>query len=335
MDDPWVPQYGAADVLEDLGAAGIDGDAGLLEADHRHGLLAAAPGPARQGLRDRDADADRVPFVGDLQTLTYRNDVYTRRRPKTWDELIAKGKDGVEAGQDQVPASSSAASPATRSSPPGTRSSCPTAASSSTTSGTSPSTRAGQGVGRLLRRHDEAESRRRASSSSTPTRRARAILGGEAGAIIQYTGNAIKADDPKQSKVVGKLDFGVVPKQVKAIAQIGIFIHGVSASAPNKDNAITFLKWYATDAGPGDARAMPARARPHEPFADRGSRGAPADADGLRQQLDAGCPAASAHARLGEGRGTDPRHRAATRRSQAGSGGGARSTRRQAVDRPT
>jgi multiple sugar transport system substrate-binding protein len=39
-----------------------------------------------------------------------------------------------------------------------------------------------------------------------------------------------------------------VPKQVKAIAQIGIFIHGVSASAPNKDNAITFMKWFATDA---------------------------------------------------------------------------------------
>ena len=25
LDDPWVPQFGAADVLEDLGAAGIDG----------------------------------------------------------------------------------------------------------------------------------------------------------------------------------------------------------------------------------------------------------------------------------------------------------------------
>ena len=82
-----------------------------------------------------------------------------------------------------------------------------------------------------------------------------AILGGDAGAIIQYTGNAIKSDDPKQSKEVGKLDFAVVPKQVKAIAQIGIFIHGVSASAPNKDNAITFMKWFATDKAQTRARA--------------------------------------------------------------------------------
>ena len=32
---------------------------------------------------------------------------------------------------------------------------------------------------------------------------------------------------------------------MKAIAQIGIFIPGVPTSAPNKDNAITFMKWFA------------------------------------------------------------------------------------------
>jgi multiple sugar transport system substrate-binding protein len=72
------------------------------------------------------------------------------------------------------------------------------------------------------------------------------ILGGDAGAIIQYSGNAVKSDDPKQSKVVGKLDFGVVPKKVSAIAQMGIFIAGVPKSAPNKANAIAFLKWYCS-----------------------------------------------------------------------------------------
>jgi multiple sugar transport system substrate-binding protein len=47
--------------------------------------------------------------------------------------------------------------------------------------------------------------------------------------------------------VVGKLDFGVTPGKAKAISQLGIFIHGVSASAPNKDNAIKFCKWFAQD----------------------------------------------------------------------------------------
>ena len=88
---------------------------------------------------------------------------------------------------------------------------------------------------------------RRAPANRTDGRGKCAILGGDAAAIIQYSGNAIKSDDPAQSKVVGKLDFGVVPKKVSAIAQIGIFIHGVSASAPNKDNAIAFMKWFATN----------------------------------------------------------------------------------------
>ena len=72
-----------------------------------------------------------------------------------------------------------------------------------------------------------------------------AILGGDSAAAIQYSGAAIKSDDPAQSKAVGKLDFGVTPAQTKAVSQLGIFIHGVSSSAPNKDNAITFCKWFA------------------------------------------------------------------------------------------
>ncbi len=44
----------------------------------------------------------------------------------------------------------------------------------------------------------------------------------------------------------GKLDFGVVPKQGKAIWQMGIFIAGVPKSAPNKQNSIDFLKWDAS-----------------------------------------------------------------------------------------
>ena len=110
-----------------------------------------------------------------------------------------------------------------------------------------------------------------------------AILGGKAGAIIQYTGNAIKSDDPKQSKEVGKLDFAVVPKQVKAIAQIGIFIHGVSASAPNKDNAITFMKWFATDEAQTALARSGRRAGAHQAAQGPGAgQGAPAAPDRAR-----------------------------------------------------
>src|SRR4029077_18982457 len=116
---------------------------------------------------------------------------------------------------------------------------------------------------------------------------AASILGGDAGAIIQYSGNALKADDPKQSKVAGKLDFGVVPKQQKAIAQLGIFIAGVPKSAPNKANAIEFLKWYTsptTQAKRGEAGSIPVKPSAFG-VAHPGNRLIPV----ALQQLDAGC----------------------------------------------
>ena len=134
-----------------------------------------------------------------------------------------------------------------------------------------------------------------------------AILGGDAGAIIQYSGNALKSDDPTQTKVAGKLDFGVVPKQEKAIAQLGIFIAGVPKSAPNKANAIEFLKWYTspdTQAKLAEAGSIPVT---RSGFARRQAR-QPAD-PGRAQATRRRRLAASAHAGLGEGRGT-PRHRA-------------------------
>src|SRR5271156_5580745 len=58
LDDPWVPQFGAAEVLEDLGAAGIDGaDKDRVKPMVDNGLLAASDGTPGQGVRGGDAEA--------------------------------------------------------------------------------------------------------------------------------------------------------------------------------------------------------------------------------------------------------------------------------------
>ena len=86
-----------------------------------------------------------------------------------------------------------------------------------------------------------------------------AILGGDAGAIIQYSGNALKADDPAESKVVGQARL-----RRRAEAGEGDRARWASSSpacrrsAPNKDNAIAFLKWYTIAGDPG--RSSPRRA---------------------------------------------------------------------------
>src|SRR4051794_27882878 len=244
MDDPWIPQYAAAGILEELGQHGISADADYAPAFAELGYWPPQQGPRVKGFENDQPKLIALPTIGDLQTLTYRKDVFSKA-PATWDDLVAGGKAGVAGGKvkygfvfrgvkgnpivtsfypvflsfggkvfdDQwQPAFNSAEGKAAADFFIGTLKSI-----------------APSGVAEFDSDQEGA-----------------AILGGDAAAIIQYSGNAIKSDDSSASKQVGKLDFGVVPKQASAVAQIGIFIHGVSASAPNKDNAIAFMKWYGS-----------------------------------------------------------------------------------------
>ena len=130
-----MPQFGAAEVLEDL-AGGIDGsDGDWIGAMIDLGWWPPREGPRVKGFEDATPTLIAMPFVGDLQTLTYRNDVYASGAPATWDELIAKGKEGVASGLIKYPIVFRGVSgnPIVTSWYP---SSCRSAASSSTTTGT-------------------------------------------------------------------------------------------------------------------------------------------------------------------------------------------------------
>ena len=319
LDDPWVPQFGAADVLEDLGAGGIDASGpDWIGSMIDMGYWPPRQGPRVKGFEDATPKLIALPFVGDLQTLTYRNDVYTSGAPATWDELIAKGKEGVAAGKIKYPIVFRGVS-----GNPIVTSWYPIFLSfggqffddkwNVTFNSDAGKAAADYFVGTLKENAPpgvvEFDSDQEGAS----------ILGGEAGAIIQYSGNALKADDPEQSKVVGKLDFGVVPKQEKAIAQIGIFIAGVPKSAPNKANAIAFLKWYTspeTQAKLAEAGSIPVQA---QRLRGAGS-GQPAHPVALKQ-LDAGAqprPRTPDWAKVEELLGIE-----LNKALQAGSGGGA------------
>jgi multiple sugar transport system substrate-binding protein len=314
-----VPQFGAADVLEDLGAGGIDAS----DPDWIASLIAMGYWPPRQGPRVKGYEQATpklisLPFVGDLQTLTYRNDVYANGAPATWDELIAKGKEGVAAGKIKYPIVFRGVS-----GNPIVTSWYPIFLSfggqffddkwNVTFNSDAGKAAADYFVGTLKQNAPpgvvEFDSDQEGAS----------ILGGEAGAIIQYSGNALKADDPKQTKVAGKLDFGVVPKQEKAIAQIGIFIASVPKSAPNKANAIEFLKWYvspATQAKLAEAGSIPVR-RSAFGVKDPGNRLIPV----ALKQLDSGAeprPRTPDWAKVEELLGIE-----LNKALQAGSGGGA------------
>ncbi|MDP9137181.1 MAG: extracellular solute-binding protein [Pseudomonadota bacterium] len=319
LDDPWVPQFGAADVLEDLGAAGIDAaDADWVGPMIDMGFWPPRQGPRVKGFEDAAPKLIAVPFIGDLQTLTYRNDVYKEGAPKTWDELIAKGKEGVAGGTIKYPVVFRGVTGT-----PIVVSWFPVFLSFGgeffddkwNVTFNSPAGKASADffVGAMKANAPEGVVEFDSDQEGA------SILGGEAGAIIQYSGNALKADDPKQSKVAGKLDFGVVPKQEKAIAQIGIFIAGVPKSAPNKANAIAFLKWFvtpSTQAKLSQAGALPVKRTAFQ-IPDPGNRLIPV----ALQQFDAGAlprPRTPDWSKVEELLGIE-----LNKALQAGSGGGA------------
>jgi multiple sugar transport system substrate-binding protein len=246
MDDPWIPQYAAAGILEDLGKHGITGDAGFAKPFIDLGYWPPRQGPRVKGFENTKPALVALPTIGDLQTLTYRNDVY-KTAPKTWHELVTVGEAAMKAGtiKNAYVMRGIKGNPIVTSWYPIFLS------YGGKFFDNNWKVTFNSAAGKAAAEFYVTKLKSLAPSGVAEydsTQEGAAILGGDAGAIIQYTGNAILSDDPKSSKEVGKLDFAVVPKQVKAIAQIGIFIHGVSASAPNKDNAITFMKWFATDA---------------------------------------------------------------------------------------
>lgn len=253
MDDPWIPQYAAAGILEDLGKHGVTADPDFAPSFIELGYWPPEKGARVKGFESTTPALVALPSIGDLQTLTYRNDIFDKA-PATWDELVSVGQAAMSSGKIKYGFVFRGVK-----GNPIMNSFFPVLLSFGATffdDKWNPVFNSDKGkqaadyfVGTL-------------KSLAPPgvvefdsDQEGAAILGGEAAAIIQYSGNAIKSDDPAQSKVVGKLDFGVVPKKELAIAQIGIFIHGVSASAPNMDNAITFMKWF------GGAEAQTALAR--------------------------------------------------------------------------
>jgi maltose-binding protein MalE len=244
MDDPWMPQYSSAPVLQNLSKLGFRPDADFMAPFLDLGYWPPKKGPRLPQFRSNAPQLYALPFVGDMQSLTYRKDAFGQA-PKTWTQLVSVGKAKMKPPKSYgyvfrgVKGNPIVASwfPVFRS----------------------------QG-GKIFDNNwkvlwNDAAGKRATDffvhtlKSIAPPgiveydsdQEGAAILGGKALSIVQYSGNAIKSNDPKESKEVGKLAFGTVPRGPGgSIAQIGIFISGISVSAPNQDNAVAFQKWFVT-----------------------------------------------------------------------------------------
>jgi multiple sugar transport system substrate-binding protein len=244
MDDPWIPQYAAAPVLQNLTKLGIRPDADFMKPFLDLGYWPPKSGPRLSEFRNTAPALYALPFVGDMQSLTYRTDAFSHA-PATWNELVSVAK-----AKMNPPKTYGYVFRGVKGNPI-VASWFPVFMS-----------QGGQIFDNKWKVLFNNAAGKRATEFFVHTLKSlappgvveydsdqegAAILGGKALSIVQYSGNAIKSNDPKQSKEVGKLAFGKVPRGPGgSIAQIGIFISGISVSAPNVQNAVTFQKWFVT-----------------------------------------------------------------------------------------
>lgn len=242
MDDVWVAQYIAGGALQNLSKLGMK-----LDSDYVENLLGMAYWPPKKGPRVKEVENATpalyaVPFVGDVQIFNYRKDIFGTR-PKTWDELVKVAKAKADPSKQRygyvfrgVAGNPIVTSWFTIHYAFG---------SSIFDDNWEPVFNDSKGKAAL-------EFMVSTLKSLAPPgvveydqdQEGAALLSGKAFAAVQYSAGSIKVDDPKQSKVAGKIDFGPPPAKERSAAQIGIFISGLSAGAPNRENALKFLRWF-------------------------------------------------------------------------------------------
>ena len=116
------------------------------------------------------------------------------------------------------------------------------------------------------------------------------LLQGKCTALTEYTGSVHVIDDPKQSKVVGKIDTAATPKQERHGPAIGTFICGVASGAKNTHGAIQYLEWFTSSpiqkqfARRGGSAAVTGSAL-HDPVAVKKYRWLPAIADAINTSI--------------------------------------------------
>lgn len=243
MDDGWVPQYAASGILFDIGKEGVQLDDEFVPEWTELGYWPPRSGPRVKGFEDAEPALVGMPAVGDFEVLTYRTDIFASA-PGTWEELV----ETAQAKQD--PANGEYGFVYRGAVGNGMAASWYNVALAfgarhfddewNVTFNDEAGTRTGQFLIETLGPLSPP-----ATIEYDSTQEAASFLSGEAYSAIQYSGNAKLTLDPSQTELGDKMAFATVPADVEGRAQSGIWIAGVSTSAPNRANAIEFLRWFS------------------------------------------------------------------------------------------
>lgn len=250
MDDGWVPQYAASGILVDLSKEGMQPDTDFQPDWADLGYWPPKSGPRMKAFASATPTLIALPAVGDFETLTYRNDIYKAADVATWESLVSVGKQAMSTHPGHFAYVY-----------PGAVGNAIVASFRdiqlafggqyfddqwNVTFNDAIGQRAGKFLIETL-----GPLAPKGIAAFGNTEQAASFESGASYSSIQYSAAARFQDNPTLTKVYGKTAHAVVPKESSsspaAKGQSGMWMAGISTSAPNKANAIKFLQWFTSN----------------------------------------------------------------------------------------
>jgi multiple sugar transport system substrate-binding protein len=242
MDDNWVPEFAAGQIVQNLDAIGFKVNPDILPKGLDQGYW-----PPKSGAKMKDFANDKpalysIVIIDDVEMLFYNKEHFDGA-PKTWDDIAkaaaakakppklygwsARGVKGNPIVMTYLPLLNSYGG-------------------SFVNDDWSPGFAGPEGVGALERLLSFIPYMPAGVAEFDTDQETQVLLQGKCMALTEYTGLTHRVDDPSSSQVVGKIDMAATPSQEKSGPAIGTFICGIAAGAKNTDGAKQFLEWFTS-----------------------------------------------------------------------------------------
>ena len=241
MDDNWVPEFAAAQIVQSLDQLGFKANSDILPKGLEMGLWPPKTGARMKDFADATPELYSIVIIDDVEILYYHAD-YFPSAPETWDDIFKvaqttkapdmygwspRGVKGNAIVQTYLPLLNSYGA-------------------SFVNEDWSPGFAGPKGIAALSRLFSFIPYFPEGAAAFDTAEETQVMLEGKCTALTEYTGLVNRVDDPASSKVVGKINMATTPKQEKHGPAIGTFIASISSGAKNTEGALQFLQWFTS-----------------------------------------------------------------------------------------
>jgi multiple sugar transport system substrate-binding protein len=242
MDDNWVPEFAAGNVIQSLDKLGFNVNPDILTNGLNQGYWPPKVGAKMKDFATKSPELYAIVIIDDVEILYYNKD-YFPNAPKTWDDIaaaaMAKAKPGKLFGWS---ARGVKGNPIVQTYLPLLNS----YGGNFVNDDWSPGFAGPEGVGALERLFSFIPYMPSGVAEFDTDQETQSLLQGNCLALTEYTGLSHLVDDASQSKVAGKINMAATPSQAKSGPAIGTFICGIASGAKNPQGAKKYLEWFTS-----------------------------------------------------------------------------------------